>query len=118
MHEIKFRALGLDGKLHYFSLASDFGNRDEDCGVFYVDGIPLKIGTEQQFTGIEDKDGKEIYKGDRIRFYTGRIAYPPPKGRKIYEEALVIFEDGMFQLEGHLPFTNRSVTELKVIGRG
>ncbi|MGA2669983.1 MAG: YopX family protein [Dehalococcoidia bacterium] len=85
MREIKFRGLGVDGKWWYGE-PNPQGENHVNLATFFanVHAGAIRPETVGEFTGLKDKNGKEIYEGDIV-------------GEKGWAYK-VEFEDGMFRL--------------------
>ena len=112
MREIKFRAWHKEKKIMGEVLGIDilhkeifFSNGDVDCCGF----ADLKYIELIQYTGLKDKNNKEIYEGNII-FLHGR------KYKVIFktEGARFILKDEFFEMD--IPFTNNNNERMEIIG--
>jgi uncharacterized phage protein (TIGR01671 family) len=88
MREIRFRAFGKSGKMHYWSLT--------DCQSGWVTPDE-QISDIMQSTGLKDKNGVELYESDIVTI---------PEARRNYT---VEFDDFGFKLIHADPVLNRMV---------
>jgi len=103
MREIKFR-IWLGGKFYYWGFLDD-GHGVGFHGLPETNAeslsIPAKMGRSQQFTGLLDKYGKEIYEGDVYKYENGdtyKVVFSGGgfTGQEVPDE----FDSGDFELGG------------------
>ncbi|QYC52364.1 YopX protein [Fusobacterium phage FNU_1P] len=112
MREIKFRAWHNEEKIMGEVLGIDilhkeifFSNEDADC-YEHTDFKDIEL---MQYTGLKDKNNKEIYEGDIVTLHNSKY-------KIIFnsKEAGFVLRDDKFEM--NIPFTNNNNKRMEVIG--
>ena len=83
MREIKFRARGKDSQWRYFTLPQLMST-----GYTHDELINWS-----EFTGLKDKNGKEIYEGDRVKVQFPHSYHPSLVGEIVFDEGCWVVKD-------------------------
>lgn len=123
MREIKFRVYNpRDKKMHYdiagfeFSMNGNMSGVFIDRAFFLIEEIYL-----MQYTGLKDKNGKEIYKGDIVEVseYNRKRKYIVKFGKYEIECCGCCYEEHLaygFYLDNKGSINDSDIDELEVIG--
>lgn len=109
--EIKFRAWDPNRKVMEHCISINPFNVT-DCDRFLWKWEEVEV---MQYTGLSDKNGREIYEGDVLEFADmGEEGYEYREGYDFTNRAIVVFEEGRYTLNKFADYNSAVVEELNL----